>query len=499
MSPDIITVDTKGLSKMLSRNGIGWIAKELLQNAWDQDVTQVHMNIESVGHGKGKITITDDDPVGFQDLNHSFTLFAESNKRGNPTQRGRFNMGEKQVIAYCIETGGEVEILSTTGGYSFSKKNGRKRLRRKTDTGSKVTCTFRASKKALDEMTTLISSFIAPTEFVTTVNGITLPHKTPVANFNESLPTIGINGDGDMFNTARKTDVNIYEPADGETPMLMELGIPVVESGTKYHVDVRQKVPLNMERDSVTPAYQRKLRGYVLNATHNLLTQEEANASWVNEGMGADEVSAEALTTVLDAKFGKDRMVHDPTNQGASTAATNDGVTVVRGGSMSKEAWEQVKKKAPIATTTSNATYRDDGITFSPTGKDVSIPEHKWTAQMVNLTEYVKMLHKKVYGTSTSVRWLKDPRKSYSACYSNDSLTFNYNALGKKWVERTHTSRSGFQAYLDLCLHEFGHRNGVGHFDRQFHENCTKAGAIVGMFMAENGLPSWYAAGSPKA
>ena len=118
---------------------------------------------------------------------------------------------------------------------------------------------------------------------------------------------------------------------------------------------------------------------------------------------------------------------------------------------------------------------------------------------MVNLTEYVKMLHKKVYGTSTSVRWLKDPRKSYSACYSNDSLTFNYNALGKKWVERTHTSRSGFQAYLDLCLHEFGHRNGVGHFDRQFHENCTKAGAIVGMFMAENGLPSWYAAGSPKA
>ena len=491
MTPEVITVDTKGLAKMLSRNGIGWIAKELIQNAWDQDVTQVDMTIESIGHGKGKITITDDDPVGFQDLSHAYTLFAESNKRSNPKLRGRFNMGEKQVIAYCIETGGEVEILSTTGGYSFSKKGGRKRLRRKTDTGSKVTCTFRASKKALDEMITMLSSFIAPTDFVTTVNGITLPSKSPVADFNESLPTIGVNDEGEMFNTARKTDVFIYEPEDGETPMLMELGIPVVESGTKYHVDVRQKVPLNMERDAVTPAYRKKIRGYVLNATHELLTEDEAKANWVNEGIGTPEVSAEALTTVLDAKFGKDRMVHDPTNWGASTAATNDGVTVVGGGSLTKEAWAQIRNKAPIATTTSNATYRDDGIKFSAGGKDVSIPEHKWSTEMVNLTEYVQMLHKKVYGTSTSVRWLRDPR-SYSACYSNGSLTFNYKSLGKKWVERTHTSESGFRDYLNLCLHEFGHRDGAGHFDRKFHENCTWSGAIVGMVLAQKGMPDWY-------
>lgn len=493
MSPEIITVDTKGLSKMLSRNGIGWIAKELLQNAWDQDVSQVNMTIESIGHGKGKITITDDDPVGFQDLNHSFTLFAESNKRGNPNLRGRFNMGEKQVIAYCIETGGEVEILSTTGGYHFDKKKGRTKLRRKTDAGSKVTCTFRASKKALDDMTKMISSFIAPTEFVTTVNGITLPSKAPVASFNDSLPTIGINDDGEMFNTARKTDVNIYEPEQGETPMLMELGIPVVESGTKYHVDVRQKIPLNMERDAVTPAYQKKLSGLVLNATHNLLTKEEANASWVLGGAGSKEVSKDALNTVLDAKFGKGRMVHDPTNQGASTAATNDGRTVVSGGSLPKEVWDQVKEKAPIPTTTSNPDYRDDGIKFSPDGKDVSIPESEWSDEMVALTEYAKELHREVHGKAPSVRWLNDPR-SYRACYSSNSLTFNYNNLGKNWVERTHTERWYFQDYIDLLIHEFSHFGGAKHYDKIFYEACTKNGAKIALYLAANGTPDW----SPK-
>lgn len=494
MSPDIITVDTKGLARMLSRNGIGWIAKELLQNAWDQDVTQVNMTIESVGHGKGKITITDDDPVGFQDLSHAYTLFAESSKRGNPNQRGRFNMGEKQVIAYCIETGGMVEILSTTGGYSFSKQDGRKRLRRKTDAGSKVTCTFRASKKALDEMITMISSFIAPTEFVTTVNGITLPTKTPVASFHERLPTIGINNDGEMFNTARKTDVNIYEPAGGEKPMLMELGIPVVESETKYHLDVRQKVPLNMERDAVTPAYRKQLLGYVVNATHNLLTKEEANKSWVLGGASSKEVSSEALNTILDAKFGKGRMVHDPTNRGASTAATNDGRTVVSGGSLPKEVWEQVKEKAPIPTTTSNPVYRDDGVKFSRDGIDVSIPENEWSDEMVNLTEYAKELHQMVHGMVPMVQWLKDDR-SYRACYSSNKLTFNYNNLGKKWIERTQDEREYFQDYIDLLIHEFSHYGGAKHYDRVFYMNCTENGAKIALYMAANGTPDW----SPKA
>ena len=120
---DILRVDTEGLSKLCSRNGLDWLGKELIQNAWDQDVTQVHLTIESVGHGRGRIIVTDDDPEGFLDLSHAYTLFAESNKKGNPLQRGRFNLGEKLVIAYCVETGGSVEILTTTGGFRFSKKD----------------------------------------------------------------------------------------------------------------------------------------------------------------------------------------------------------------------------------------------------------------------------------------------------------------------------------------------------------------------------------------
>ena len=171
MAAPVLTVSTKGLSKLTSRNGLNWIPTELIQNAWDQQVSKVTMTIESIGHGKGRITIVDDDPDGFLDLSHAYTLFAESNKKGNATLRGRFNMGEKLVIAHCIETGGSVEILTTTGGYSFSKEGGRKRLRRKTEEGSKVTAEFRASKEVLAMMTEHVHTFVAPSGFVTTVNG----------------------------------------------------------------------------------------------------------------------------------------------------------------------------------------------------------------------------------------------------------------------------------------------------------------------------------------
>ena len=86
--------------------------------------------------------------------------------------------------------------------------------------------------------------------------------------------------------------------------MLYEMGIPVVETGDRYHVDVQQKVPLNMDRDNVTPAYLRLLRAAVLNATHHLLDKEDALQPWVREACSDDRVSVEAVKSVMDMRFG---------------------------------------------------------------------------------------------------------------------------------------------------------------------------------------------------
>ena len=56
----------------------------------------VSVTLERIaGTRQARLTVKDDNPEGFRDLTHAFTLFAESEKRYNEKLRGRFNLGEK--------------------------------------------------------------------------------------------------------------------------------------------------------------------------------------------------------------------------------------------------------------------------------------------------------------------------------------------------------------------------------------------------------------------
>src|SRR5262245_62080996 len=121
-------VDKAGLAKILARKGLESAVFELIQNAWDEDgVTKVKVTLDTMGHGRALLKVEDDAPNGFVDLSHAFTLFAESKKKANPEKRGRFNLGEKLVLAVCSEA----KIITTTGGIIFDK-GGRRRISAKT-------------------------------------------------------------------------------------------------------------------------------------------------------------------------------------------------------------------------------------------------------------------------------------------------------------------------------------------------------------------------------
>ncbi len=105
-------VDRKGLAQILERRGKAFAVLELLSNAWDQNVTTVDVTLEPTAkRATYQLVVTDDDPDGFADLTHAFTLFAPSIKKGDAEKRGRFNLGEKLVLALCDEA----TIASTTG------------------------------------------------------------------------------------------------------------------------------------------------------------------------------------------------------------------------------------------------------------------------------------------------------------------------------------------------------------------------------------------------
>jgi hypothetical protein len=176
------------------------------------------------------------------------------------TKRGRFNLGEKLVLAICDDA----VVQSTKGAYRFDSK-GRTTLRTKTTEGSRFSARIRLTKAEVAEVEALFFQLLAPVGVATTFNGQILQHRSPVRTFEITLPTERADEDGILRRTRRKTVVDLYEPVGDEVPSIYELGIPVVDYDGKFHADVQQKVPLTFERDNVTPAYLRELYVAIVN------------------------------------------------------------------------------------------------------------------------------------------------------------------------------------------------------------------------------------------
>src|SRR5262252_513554 len=144
-------VDAQGLAKLVRRKGMSFILHELLQNAWDTHATRVDVELSPIaGRQLIRLVVTDNDPQGFIKLDHGYTLYAESLKKADPTKRGRFNLGEKLVVAAC-ET---AKLQSTTGTIYFErvgKELQRRETREKLPEGSRFEAEIRMTRAELEE------------------------------------------------------------------------------------------------------------------------------------------------------------------------------------------------------------------------------------------------------------------------------------------------------------------------------------------------------------
>lgn len=271
-------VDKAGLGRQAQEHSKGRLIGELVQNALDEaGVKQIAVTLALVpGRPLAVLTVEDDSPEGFRDLAHAYTLFAESYKRGNPEQRGQYNFGEL-VLAVC-----EQASISTTKGTVLFTDEGRiEKPRQKRDLGSIFQGRIRMTREEYPQVCDYLRSLLLPEGVTVTFNGDRLLPRMPIRTFEASLETLLADDQGVMRPRVRKTQVSIYESLPAEVPSLYEMGLPVVETGDKWHVNVAQKVPLNRDRDNVNPAYLQAIRVAVLNAGYDLLTtNEEVTAGW---------------------------------------------------------------------------------------------------------------------------------------------------------------------------------------------------------------------------
>src|SRR5439155_11852351 len=147
-----------------------------------------------------------------------------------------------------------------------------------------------------------------------------------------TLETILLAPDGLMRPTKRKTVIAVVEPHSGETPMLLEMGIPVQELDKQevpWHLDVQQKIPLAPNRDSVRPAYLQDVLAEVLNHTAKELNQEQASGTWVKDAIGDERVSAEAVKQVFDTQYEGRALVGNPLDPIAMERAQEAGMIII--------------------------------------------------------------------------------------------------------------------------------------------------------------------------
>lgn len=452
------------------------LALELYQNAVDENITSIEILLRPIEGRRGvaELVATDDSPNGYADLTESYTLYAPSKKRDDATKRGRMNVGEKRVLALCERA----QVTSTTGTVVFEKGGERRRTKEARETGTVFDAVIRLKKAETDAAVALLQSVLPPEGITVTVNGQPVQHRAPCHVFAASIATVLPDEDGKLTrSTKRQTDICLHEPLPGERATLFEMGIPVVElEGDRWHVDVQQRVPLNTERDNVTPGYLRHLRTLVMNEMHTRITQEDANAVWAREAMGDERVAPEAVRSVITQRFGEKVVAFDPSDQEANNIAVSQGYTVVHGRSLSKAEWANVKaadimQPAGKVTPSSTALLREQ--LAAGDGEDsILVPEDKWSDGQRRVADYARSLGKELLGYEPYVKIASDITKNALAWFGSMGLTLNVGRLGHAWFNAPDQQRVD-----ELLIHEFAHDRASNHLDHSFHDECCRLGA----------------------
>lgn len=465
----LFAVSDQGMRELQADREPWMLVKELIQNAWDESpcATQCEVTV-TVGDYNTQVVVTDDGP-GFAYLPDAWTLMGATPKRANPLKRGRFNMGDKEIIAAASKA-----IIETVGHtVAFLPMEGRRTVDPNNRTqGTIVTVTMPWNQEQADKLVERLRRF-RPTDCSLIVNKIAVPKREPIATGRPTLPTVVQSKPGEpVRKTSRKTEIHLLPPAYPGEAWLYEMGIPVQQINTPYDVDVQQKIPMPPQRDTVSDSYLRDIYTETLNSTHHLLKKDEFHGEWVKQALSNRRtVTSAAVENVKRGRYGEKALLMSD-NTDANLHAIESGYQLIDPHSLSKREHNRIR------TTGTETTTEAFSHTSAPRNAPYEVPEE--TENHTRFKAWIKSLAGDC-GLNAEVMIIEAPKAATiadcTASTNNPTLRFNQSRLGEQFFAPPY----GRADQLELAFHELGHarQSERGHGPSWGEAVATVAGLVA--------------------
>jgi len=462
-------VDKEGFKEMFANFPPERMVAELVQNSFDTDAKMCKVVLaDSPSTRSTVLLVEDDNPDGFKDLRDAYTLFKSTDKRGDPTKRGKFNLGEKIVLARA-----KSGIISTTKGTVVFDKTGRKATRKKRDMGSVVSIDFpRWTEAERKEVLSFLRRIYVPKGIDFRANDEELKYAAPMKSVKTKLATeflkTDAHGNQVMTKTQRMTNVWFY-PKRHESAYLYELGLPVCAIDGRFDANVQQKVPLSHDRTLVPQSFLQDIYAEMVVALDELLEPGDLGDAHVHMALEDERVDAETAASLFKRQFGENAVIQT-LDADANQEAARQGATIVSARTFGSSI--NSKFRGGGVKTTTESYSRDKEVLSSgnlmPDGyKEVKVSEHRKP-----LADYVHMLCNQFYGKDINVNFAQWMGTNTAAIYSHGTgITFNIMRVTRDMMKNPVSKCSS------LVLHELAHSCGVGHngvYDHEFEELVNK-------------------------
>ena len=464
-------VSEEGLRDLNSGRDPWDLIKEFIQNAWDEAPFASECRVQvSEGETPDETLVSvEDNGPGFSNIRDAYTMLGDTQKRREPTKRGRFNRGEKDAISVAIEA--TIETVGNT--VVFPREGGRTETENSRERGTVIKATMPWNKTQREQLVYKLWALRPPASCHTTINGTPITAKPSEAVRQAQLETVLQEEKGPMRKTRRNARVEITGIHDTEGgARIYEMGIPVEEIECPWDVDVMMKIPLDERRDRVSTTYMKKIYAEVLNAVYYITEEKEFGKGWVKTAIEHRDVSREAVRATLKGRYGSEKAVFKTLDHDANQKAISSGFAVVDPNGLSAKEVEAFRKHAGVIE--SDVLFPTPPPASNDYEAEPGTSEYEFALWATEVASQC--------GVNARIKFFDEPDNRREAdCQAstrNPTMRFNKGILGDAFFEEPY----GRQDQYNLLIHELGHAltdgPSLGH-DEQWGEGVARAGAMI--------------------